>query len=475
MFRSLRARLVLMTLVVAGVAVATVGLLSRRLTMVEFQRFVTSAEEVRVEHLAAALKDFYRERGGWDGVQPLVERQGEAAGRQLILLGPNRGVLAAYPRELLASNVRISPDHHLTWEQAEAVGGRPRRNAFELRGVPHIALTAPDGTHAGTLYHTHLPSPTRDAGERVFVRGLDRVLLVAGVCSALAALLAALLLSRRVLRPVEALTEAARRMGRGEGHRLVAVTSGDEIGELARAFNSMAESLATTERLRRNMVSDVAHELRTPLTNIRCQLETLQDGLARPTADLINSLHEEAMLLSRLVDDLQELALAEAGQLRLEPQALSVKDEAQKSLEALRRQVEEAGLSAAVEVPEGLEAYADPSRFGQVLRNLLTNAITHTPPGGEVRIRARRAGREVEVEVRDTGRGIAPESLPFVFERFYRDDASRDRRTGGAGLGLAIVKQIVAAHGGRVWAESEVGKGSAFHFTVPHPTSSGDR
>lgn len=228
----------------------------------------------------------------------------------------------------------------------------------------------------------------------------------------------------------------------------------------------MAESLARTERLRRNMVSDVAHELRTSLTGIRCQLETLQDGLARPTPELINSLHEEAMLLNMLVDDLQELALAEAGQLKLELRAVSVKEEAERDFEALRRQTESAGLSAAVDVPEGLEAYVDPGCFGQVLRNPLTNAIKHTPPGGLVRLSARRAGPEVEVAVSDTGRGIEPEALPFVFERFYRADASRDRETGGAGLGLSIVKQIVAAHGGKVWVASEVGKGTAFHFTV---------
>lgn len=469
MVRSLRARLVLMTLAVAAVAVLTVGLLARRLTLVEFQRFVTNTEEVRAEHFASAFRDFYRGRGGWEGVQPLVESVGEAAGRQLILVGPGREVVAAYPRELLASNVRVGPDHRVTWERTAVSDGRERRGAFELRGVPHVVLPGPDGAAAGALYHTRMPSASDEVGERVFVRGLDRVLLVAAVCSALVALLAALLLSRRLVRPVRALTRAIRRMEGGEEGVRVEVSSGDEIEELARSFNSMAESLARNERLRRNMVGDVAHELRTPLTNIRCQLETLQDGLARPTPELIDSLHEEALLLGRLLDDLQELALAEAGQLTLEPRPVSVREEAARAAGALRRQAEEGRVSLVVEVPEGLEARADAARLGQVFRNLLTNALTHTPPGGEVRVRARRAGAEVEVEVSDTGRGIESEALPFVFERFYRADPSRARGTGGAGLGLAIVKQLVAAHGGRVRAESQPGRGAAFYFTLPAP------
>ena len=459
----------MMTLIVAAVAVATVGLLSRRLTLVEFQRFVTNKEEVGAERSASALADHYREQGGWEGVQPLVEKLGEAAGRQLILAGPGREVLATYPRELLAGNLRISPDHSLSWERIAPAAGRAHKNVFELRDVPRVVLTGPDGAPAGTLYHTHLPSSRDEESERIFVRGLDRVLLIAGFCSAVAALLVALLLSRRVLRPVEALTGAARRMGMGEHGQRVEVTSDDEIGELARTFNSMAESLERTESLRRNMVSDVAHELRTPLTNIRCQLEILQDGLRQPTREMLDSLHEEAMLLNRLVDDLQELALAEAGQLRLELRTVSLREETQRTLEAMRPQVEDACVSVEVEVPEGLEAYADAGRLGQVLRNLLSNAINHVPRGGTVSVRAREAGREVLVEVCDTGRGIEPEALPFVFERFYRADPSRERGTGGAGLGLAIVKQMVAAHGGRVWAESQVGKGSCFRFTVPAP------
>jgi signal transduction histidine kinase len=259
-----------------------------------------------------------------------------------------------------------------------------------------------------------------------------------------------------------------RRMAGGDLAQRVRVQSRDEIGELARAFNAMADGLARAEQLRRNMVNDIAHELRTPLTNLRCQIEALQDGLAAPTPEVMASLHEEAMLLNRLVGDLQELALAEAGQLRLERGPVSVRDVITQVTGAFEAQAAGKGIALVSDVPRELPAiYADAERVGQMLRNLLANAVAHTPRGGSVSVGARAAGGQVEIVVADTGAGIEPEHLPNVFERFYRVDGSRARSTGGAGLGLAIVKQLAEAQGGGVRVESEVGSGSSFFVTLP--------
>lgn len=467
---SLRARLILMTFVVAAVATATVGLLARQLTLIEFNRFLIKKEDdgSRAELSTLALTEQYEKSGGWQEAQAVIERMGSsAAGRQLILTDLRREVVAAYPPELLRSRIEISPDHDIRWEATVIRDGRQYQAQHELRAVPHSLLTDSTGKPIGTLYY--LPHPPERAGEaeEVFVDGLNRTILIAALVSASTALIIALALSRKMLRPIEALTVAARSMERGDLEQRVRITTHDEIGELAQAFNSMAESLARAEQLRRNMVGDVAHELRTPLTNIRCHLEMLQDGLEKPTSDFIDSLHDEAMLLNQLVDDLQDLALAEAGHLKIEPQRISVRTEVERTKTAWQRQVEEAGLTVAIDVPEALEAHADPKRLGQVLRNLLANALTHTPAGGSINILAERLGAEIRMKVEDTGRGIAAEAVPFIFERFYRTDASRQRRTGGAGLGLAIVKQIIEAHGGRVWAESEIEKGTSVFFTLP--------
>ena len=275
-------------------------------------------------------------------------------------------------------------------------------------------------------------------------------------------------LSRRILRPVETLTAAARRMEKGDLSQRVEAQSSDEIGELARAFNAMADGLNRLEELRRNMVSDVAHELRTPLSNIRGYLEAVRDGVVEPKPEVIDSLYEEAMLLNRLVDDLQELALAEAGQLTLERQLVAPAGLANRAVEAARGQASASGIALRTDLPERLPLVnVDPQRIGQVLGNLLSNALTHTPSGVEVVVTARADGSEVQLSVSDTGEGVRPEHLPYIFERFYRADRSRSRTTGGTGLGLAIAKQLVEAHGGRIEVESEVGQGTRFTFTLP--------
>jgi signal transduction histidine kinase len=297
--------------------------------------------------------------------------------------------------------------------------------------------------------------------------GDNALLLIFGVAG-LGALALTIMLSGSILKPVQALTLAARRMEQGDLSQRVKIQKQDEIGALAHAFNTMADSLERSEQLRRNLVSDVAHELRTPLTNIRGYLEALQDEVIEPDETVITSLYEEAMLLSRLVTDLQDLTLAEAGQLHLQRVSIALEDVITKAVNGLSLQAKSKHLSLCVETPDVLPLVeADPQRVGQILRNLLSNAIKHTLPEGEIRVSARELQGEIEVCVRDTGTGIAPEHLPYLFNRFYRADPSRARATGGIGLGLAIVEQLVHAHGGRVLVESKVEHGSRFTFTLP--------
>jgi signal transduction histidine kinase len=433
--------LVALILVIA-VAVGVVSVLASWATSGQFERYVEHGGMIRHQRFEMFLAGHYMRNRGWSEVQPLVRQMGQITGERIVLADREGQIIADSADTLVGQTV--SKD----WAEPAAL--------ILNRGVPVAAVyTNPLGRSI---------NPQRDE----FLTGINRALLLAAMVAGLAAVLLTLVLSRRILGPVEALTAAARRMESGDLSQRVEVESNDEIGELARAFNAMANGLARLEDLRRNMVTDVAHDLRTPLSNIRGYLEALQDGVVEPKREVIDSLHEEAMLLTRLVDDLQELALAEAGQLRLERQPVPPADMVNRALEAVRAQAAAKDIALQTDLPEGLPlAHVDPQRIGQVLGNLLSNALTHTPSGGSIVVAAQAMGSEIEISVRDSGEGIPAEHLPSIFERFYRVDKSRSRATGGTGLGLAIAKQLVEAHGGRIEVESEVGHGAEFTFTLP--------
>ncbi len=469
---SLRWRLLLVTVLVSVVAVAAVVLMSSRAASTEFRKFIDTSEEIDLSRFQEILSEHYRQNGGWAGAQTALERMGKISGKRLLLLDNERKIIAAFPDHLSKADIDISADNTLRVrsEVEEAEGNKAvsvRQEEMVVVNAPHIEVKNSTGAVVASLFIAGPNLESEMRGDQ-FTGSVNRSLAVVAIIVVIAAFIATVMLSRRILGPVESLTRAARRMEQGDLSERVEVRSGDEIGELAQAFNRMADSLSRNEQLRRDMVGDVAHELRTPLTNIRCQIESLQDGVVQPRREVIDSIHEEAMLLSRLIDDLQELALAEAGQLRLALEPTSIREIIHKTALAVAPQIESKKITLRIDAPQDLpRAIADSERVGQILRNLLANAVTHTPPEGVIEIRARSSNEEIEVTVSDTGSGIEEEQQDRIFERFYRADRSRARSTGGSGLGLAIVKQLVLAHGGRIRVESESGRGSQFIFTLP--------
>jgi signal transduction histidine kinase len=304
--------------------------------------------------------------------------------------------------------------------------------------------------------------------QQKFLAGVNRNLLIAAIGAAVVSTAFAAFSARRLTNPLEALTAAARRLGSGDLAHRVTVPSRDEVGELALAFNAMAQSLERGERLRRSMTSDIAHELRTPLQSLAGYLDAAADGVVETDASLVQALREETTVLVRLVEDLEQIALSDSGELRLRLRPAAPASVIERCLELARPRAADQGVALESDLAEPLPAIeADPDRLSQVLRNLLENAITHTPAGGRITVRASSEDSALVIEVTDTGSGIAAEHLPFIFERFYRADSSRTRATGGAGLGLAIVRQLVAAHGGSVSATSTPGAGSTFTVILP--------
>ncbi|WP_017241102.1 sensor histidine kinase [Streptomyces sp. SS] len=306
-----------------------------------------------------------------------------------------------------------------------------------------------------------------DAGQSLAVG--PSIGVAAGVTAA--AIACALLLSRTVLRPVRALTAASRGLGEGDLGRRVPASGRDEIAELGRSFNRMAGSLQDSEERQRRLVGDIAHELRTPLANLRGYLEALRDGVLQADAELLDSLHEEVLLQQRIVDDLQDLALAEAGALTYHRGPLDARElvEACRTAHSARAAAAGVALDVVGAGPGTVRLHGDPDRLRQALGNLVGNAVRHTAPGGGVRLELAERDEMVRIAVRDTGGGIPAADLPRLFDRFWRADAARGRATGGSGLGLSIARRIVADHHGAVEVASEVGVGSVFTIVLPSP------
>lgn len=302
-----------------------------------------------------------------------------------------------------------------------------------------------------------------------FRTALAQALLVAGSAALLTALAASVLVTARIVGPIRRLVLASRRLAEGHYAERVPAGSPDELGELAASFNALAGALESTERRRLELVGDVAHELRTPVATLEGYLEGLLDGVVEPNARTWAKLHDEAGRLRRLIDDLQTLSRAEARQVSLNPRPLDPAEIARSALDRLAGQFAEKGLELSTELPGSLPLVrADPDRAVQVLTNLLTNALHATPAPGSVRLALQQVGDTVEFTVADSGRGIAPEHLPHLFERFYRVDKSRSRALGGSGVGLTIARALVEAMGGQIWARSAgLGQGATFGFNLP--------
>jgi signal transduction histidine kinase len=303
--------------------------------------------------------------------------------------------------------------------------------------------------------------------EESYLQRSRRSLWLASLTAGIAAILASFLLIRQLTGPLRKLDQAARRVATGRFDEHVDIVSSDEIGRLATSFNEMATSLAESEQVRKRLIADISHELRTPITAVRTTLEGLRDGLMEPTQETLTALHDKILLTTRLVQDLHQLALADAGRLSMHPGPVSIEQVLDTILETIGVQMEDEEIRLVREIDSGLPVVqADVHRIEQVLLNLLSNAIRHTPQGGSIRVRALQVEDGVQVEIRDSGPGLSETDRQHVFDRFYRADASRTGDT-GACLGLSIAKAWIEAHKGRIWAENAPQGGACFTFVLP--------
>lgn len=409
-------------------------------------QFQSEVDEARVTRVERVFSGLYSPLRGFSGLQPALDHA-SALYRWRIVVRDSQG--------------RVMADSHPKFDPPGR-GGRPG-----LRVIPIVS----NGRIVGSVLMapSEAPEVVPEPAVSRLVSTLNNSLLWTGLIAGAAGILLVSLLSRRLLTPVRALSTAARQLGQGDFSQRVSISSTDEIGQLGRTFNLMAQNLQTSEQQRRDLVADVAHELRTPISNIQGYLEAVKDGLLQPDSPTIDTIHQQVLHLAHLVEDLRLLALMEAGALRLDREPDSLEDLLGRSVEAVRPRAESGGISLSLEIPRDFPlVMMDRTRISQVVANLLDNAMFHTPANGRVKVEAEVIqGTWAAVAVTDTGEGIPPEETQLVFERFHRVDPSRARSTGGVGLGLTIAKQLIEAHGGSIHAESPPGAGSRFIFELP--------
>jgi two-component system sensor histidine kinase BaeS len=467
---SLARKLTLAFLLVAVTAALLVAVFIRLTNADQFNQLVMAQQRTAFE---TNLVSYYQTNGSWAGVMQYMLSNRGGSGPQATAqadysngdgyghgYGGNRGPGPGGGHGLIFG---------LVDSQGNVVIPLPNYPLGSHVDAARLAQGSPvtvNGQVVGMILTPPSP-PGLTPEESAYLQRTDLALLLASGGALLVAVLVGVLLARTLTRPLQALTHATHRMAGGEMGLEVAVRSSDEIGELATAFNQMSRELARSIQVRRQMTADIAHELRTPLTVIAGYIESMADGVLAPTPERLAVIYAEIEHLQHLVGDLRTLSQADAGELTLHKQPVAPEELIQRAQAAFELRAEQKGITLEVQPDrQAPPVVVDEIRMTQVLSNLLSNALRYTPAGGRIVLGATARGDGVDLSVHDTGQGIPPADLPFVFNRFYRADKSRTDES-ESGLGLAIVKALVEAHGGTIEALSELGRGTTMRIHLP--------
>ena len=300
-----------------------------------------------------------------------------------------------------------------------------------------------------------------------FINTLNNLLLIVGIFSLFLSLLIGTLMAKRLTKPISRVISTAQMISKGYfGDRSMVQSNTKEISQLTETVNDLAETLEKQEVLRKRLTADVAHELRTPLATLQSHMEAMIDGIWKLDVERLTSCHEEILRIKRMVGDLEKLAKYEGENLIINKESFDISE----LIQHLIQNFEMDFLNKRIDLKfygEQEIILADKDKFSQVLVNLLSNALKYTPEGGTVEVEVKGAEDIIEIKIKDSGNGIPPEDLPYIFERFYRADKSRNRLTGGAGIGLTIVKAIVEAHKGKIEVQSKIYEGTEFIVSIP--------
>ena len=483
----------------------------QRSTRSRYRELVKENDLAAAEYLAPFFAEYYAAEGGWSGVEALFAGPGDQdgpAGRRR--MGPDSSMHPGMGRHrgmdpgmMMAGRGFGPPRIILTDEEGEieadsaaGIPGRAPVRMEDLRGGMPVRITdGSAGSVVGYLYVGSMIGPVLEPADRAFLRSVNRSVFLTTVLVVMLAVGLGTFLVINITSPVWSLHAAAKRIGQGDlsaragkdgSSRMKsgATAAGkrnssrgsqrrDELGELTEQFNSMADSLEKAAESRKRIIADTAHELRTPVSLIQGKLEMILEGIYSPDRDTLSALYEETKLLAGLIEELQQLADADAGSLFLKKRPVSLSSLMEHAAEMFAPEMKEKGIIFSFPSPKSGEPFeefpvrADPRKITQVIANLLSNSVRHTPEGGSVEAALDQSSGEVRFSITNSGPPIPENKLESVFDRFYRLDEGRSRKEGGTGLGLAICKVIVEAHGGRIWAENIRSSGVRFTFSLP--------
>ena len=421
----------------------------------------TLQDERLKQSVADRLVSYYAATGSWQGVDTTIERLRHDIDIPFILADVNQNVILP--------GMGFSSDRRLSGQMFD--NGTPIEVDNEVVGVLIFPGTPgfPSPQNPNERMGFNGPRNIFDP-EALFLRRINSAVLWAAGGATAVSLAIGFFLARTLTKPIHELKQATQVVAQGALGQQVEIYSRDELGDLAASFNQMSTDLLTAQNQRRQMTADIAHDLRTPLSLILGHSEALSDGVLPATPETLDIIHDEALRLNRLIEDLRTLSLAETGELRMMKRLIRSEELVERTAIAYAPAAQEKQITVDKDVQSSREVMADPDRITQVLDNLMDNAIRHTPKGGHISLRSQPCAEGVQMSVQDSGPGIAAADLPHVFSRFYRADKSRHRHDGGSGLGLAIARSIVEQHNGRIWVESAQGQGTTFHFTLPQAT-----
>jgi signal transduction histidine kinase len=492
-FGSLWFRLIGAFAVVIAVMLLVVVLVTKGVTEREFDQYLTQRDALFVDILTGELTAFYEEQGGWDNVQEVFTPRPPTPGESAVTIPlpadeepPVQQGVGRGPRWQESDgdySYGYGPGHYGVWDAfglhmvlvdtdgTVLIDSHGLYSAGESLDESLLAQGKPiryDDQVVGTLVALREESPEVAGARMTFLRSVTQAVGLAVVAAGGVSLLMGTLIFIRVTRPLRDIQRASHHLAAGDLTARVPIATKDELSQVAESFNQMASQLETQQRLRKQMIADIAHELRTPISIFQGTLEGMLDGVLKPEPSELRDLHAETRRLARLVEELRTLSLAEAGQLQLKCQPVDLGELSVTLVQRMSPLAQTREVEIETEIKDGLPLVSvDADRIVQVLTNLLDNALRYTPAGGQVTVRVSRVNGQVQMAVEDQGPGIPEEQLPYVFERFWRGDRSRSRDSGGSGLGLAIARQLVELHGGTISATSTMGEGSTFWIALP--------